>query len=199
MILKPAIEPWCQYSILRDRFDILDDRARAKAGVENGNHGGRDLVGKINQSSRRLRDIGVERDFELVHLPLKSPQPPYQRGQRGVVAWRHPSVELTLLERSRPPRGRSRSGSSPRWSDAGRGSRLPSLSLPAATSGREIGPRNVPVDRLGLAPSGEAIERRVLSIARASSSASVNSPARYCFSVEVIFNHFTLAARSTDG
>lgn len=35
--------------------------------------------------------------------------------------------------------------------------------------------------------------------AAASSSASVNSPAQYCFSVEVIFNHFTLAARSTDG
>src|SRR6516165_4270725 len=51
-----------------------------------------------------------------------------------------------------------------------------------------------PVDRLGLAPSGKAIERRALSIA----SASVNSPARYCLSVAVIFNHFTLAVRSTD-
>ena len=38
-----------------------------------------------------------------------------------------------------------------------------------------------------------------LSIARASISASVNSPAQYCFSIEVIFNHFALAARSTDG
>jgi hypothetical protein len=52
MILKPAIEPWCQYSILHKTASISSVTGREhEAGVENGNHTWRDLLGKISLGS----------------------------------------------------------------------------------------------------------------------------------------------------
>jgi hypothetical protein len=45
----------------------------------------------------------------------------------------------------------------------------------------------------------ECFRSSIASVCCRASSASVNSPAQYCFSVELIFNHFTLTVRSTDG
>jgi hypothetical protein len=47
----------------QDRFDILGHRARAQAGVDNGNQNRRDLVGKISSGFDLVREVGVERDF----------------------------------------------------------------------------------------------------------------------------------------
>src|SRR5215469_9256965 len=52
---------------------------------------------------------------------------------------------------------------------------------------------------LSLFSIGACIKYRSPASASASSSASVNSPAQYCLSAGFIFNHFTLAIRSTDG
>ena len=55
----------------QDRLDIPDYRTRAQADVGNGDHGRRDLVGKESSRSWRFRELGIESDFVVSHLPLE--------------------------------------------------------------------------------------------------------------------------------
>src|SRR5262249_48841622 len=48
-----------------------------QACIGNRNQRGPDLVGKISSGSRRIRDVGIETDFVVAHLPLERGQDRY--------------------------------------------------------------------------------------------------------------------------
>jgi len=64
------LSPGAVLDLAQDRLDILGHRARAHAGIGNGNQCRRYLVGKIGPRFGCFRGVGIESDFVTAHLPL---------------------------------------------------------------------------------------------------------------------------------